>query len=96
MLLLLSLCVAATAGFLRKDSVVSTKGTTLKHVIQTHAVLQGFADAPTQPSLTQQAILANTPEQPHKEPIPTESSTDVARFESPHHSHILTLCMFVY
>lgn len=51
MLLLLSLCVATTAGFLHNDNVVNTKGTTLKHVIQTHAVVQGFADAPTQHSL---------------------------------------------
>ncbi len=51
LLLSLSLCVAVTAGFLHNDNVVNTKDTTLKHVIQTHAVVQGFADAPTQHSL---------------------------------------------
>lgn len=48
---MLSLCVAITAGFLQNDNFVNTKGTTLKHVIQTHAVVQGFADAPAQHSL---------------------------------------------
>jgi len=47
LLSLLSLCVAATAGFLRNANV-STKGTMiLKHVIQSHAMVQGFVDGST-------------------------------------------------